>query len=275
MRMRTTLGGLRGGYRTSSIVVMSTIASFAVLVSEASALSVFAVGNKRPGLEGELYRFNENGPMEQRWDIPDTRFGLSLATDGTSLFVGEYGRAINRYDLNGNFLGQFADVSGLAGPSPSSPKVETDLAGSVYTSFGGLSSQPRTSFRLDPAGTISQAFSHQDLVFPRGIDAAANGDVYIVNSAAVGVGNRLFKFNSAGQYLGDFPITPESNPSDLAINEANGELYLADEFGDAIHVYDIASGSSDVRRHPFSAGRRARCVYRTDVREDLWHVLHQ
>jgi len=212
-------------------------------VTEAAPVTVFGLENKQPpGLQGELYQFNESGPLEQRWEISETRFGLSMATDGTSLYVAEFGRAINRYDLNGVFLGQFADVSSMAGSSPNSPKLETDSAGSVYTTFGGQASQPRTSFRFDQDGNISETFLHVDLVFPRGIDAAANGDVYILNSAAVGVGHRLFKFGSTGTYIDDFSIPKTNNPSDIAINELSEELYIADEFGRSIHVYDISSG---------------------------------
>ena len=173
--------------------------------TQAATLSVFGVGyQSTTGLPSELYRFGENGTMEQRWDIPESRMELSLATVGTSLYVAEYGGAINRYNVNGTFLGQFADVSGMAG-SATVPRLETDAAGSVYVTFGGMASTPRTSFRLDQNGNISAEFSQANLVFPHGIDAAANGDVYIVNSASVDVGNRLFKFSSDGVYINDFP----------------------------------------------------------------------
>ena len=101
---------------------------------------------------------------------------------------------------------------------------------------------PRTSFRIDPDGNITGVFAHPDLVFPHGIDATANGDVYIVNSAAVGVGNKLFKFGPDGAYIDDFAIFEARHPSDIAIDEIREELYIADELH-SIHVYDLASGT--------------------------------
>jgi hypothetical protein len=134
-------------------------------------------------------------------------------------------------------------VSPLAGYSPSTPSVESDAAGSVYIEFGGFDSNSRTSFRLDQNGTVSATFSHVDLVFPRGIDADADGNVYILNAAGVGVGNRLFKFDASGGYVADFPIPESPHPSEIAINERAGELYVANEFGDSVVVYDITSGT--------------------------------
>ena len=174
--------------------------------------------------------------------LPGTRHGLSLTTDGTNLYIAKFGRVISRYCLDGIPLEKFADVRGMAGASPKIPILESDVAGSVYASFVGQSSQPRTSFRLDQDGNISESFSHEDLVFPRGIDAAVNGDVYILNSAAVGVGNRLFIFNSNGTFVSDYSIPNTVSLSDIAINEVAEELYIADEFDDSIHVYDILSG---------------------------------
>lgn len=230
------------------LVVAITVVSLAVLSEgpEAVALTVFGVGFKTHaeavGLPSELHRFSETGPMEQRWDIPESYYGLSLATDGASLFVGEFAGAIERYNFHGGYLGEFADVSGLAGANARGQNLETDAAGSIYVNFGGQSSLPRTSFRLDASGSVAQSFSHPELVFPRGIDAAANGDVYILNNAGAGVGNRIFRFSANGAHVDDFAIPEVDNPSDIAINEANGELYVADGSGNAVHVYDISFG---------------------------------
>ena len=225
-------------------ISMLTCLVIGAFAAEAAAIDVYGVGYKlTSGLPSELYRFDEDGPMEQRWDIPESRLGWSLATVGFDLYVGEYGGAIDRYDLNGNSLGQFADVSGLAGPNPLTQKLESDAAGSVYTAFGGFDSSPRTSFRIASDGSISETFSQPNLVFPSGIDATAGGEVYIINSAAVGVGNRLFKFGAGGSYIDDFPIPQVDHPSDIAIDEMGEELFISDEFPQSIHVFDISSGA--------------------------------
>jgi hypothetical protein len=222
----------------------------AAFAAKAEPLSVFSVPLLQGSLRSELYRFDENGTLEKRWDIPESDCSCELATDGTSLYIGEPGEgfpgepagAINRYDLSGRFLGQFADVSDMAGPEPNFQRLETDAAGNVYAAFGGQSSMPRTSFRIDPDGNITGMFTHPDLVFPDGIDATANGDVYILNGSAVGVGNRLFKFSSDGTYIDKFLIPGTKNPADMAIDEIWEQLYVADERG-GIHVYDLTSGT--------------------------------
>lgn len=234
--------GIRSANRAALALLVGLL--FGSLGTKLEADTVYASGYKDTAeLPTELYRFNDDGSMDTRWDAPDSRFGLSLANVGLSLYVAEFGGAIHHYDLAGNFLGEFADVSALAGPSPNLQVLETDLSGYIYTTFSGQSSLPRTSFRLNPNGTVSQSFSHPDLVFPRGIDAAVNGDVYIVNSAAVGVGQRLFRFDSAGSYIDDYAIPEVINASGLAIDEAAGEAFIGDEFGDAICVYDISTGA--------------------------------
>ena len=173
--------------------------------------------------------------------LPESTLGLSIATDENSLFIAGFNQGINRYDLDGTFLGEFADVRDLAGPSPRIPILETDALGHVYIAYAGQSSLPRTSFRLAADGSISQSFSHEDLVFPRGIDASANGDVYILSSG--GGPDRLFKFDSEGVFADVFFLTGTDNPSDIAINEETNELFMSDEFDMSIHIYDLSSGA--------------------------------
>ena len=228
--------------RRPHIVIFTSAAFFLVSASplDAVPVTVFGVGYQLgAGLPTELYRFHEDGAMEQEWNLADSRQSTTLTTDGASLYVGEFSGAIERYDFQGNYLGQFADVGSLAGTMPTATLLEVDAAGSLYAAFGGFRSAPRTSFRLNQNGAVTATFSHVDLVFPSGIDSTASGDVYIVNSAGVGVGVRLFKFNAAGTYLGDFALPNAQNPADIAINEVTGELYVADEFDDSILVYDV------------------------------------
>jgi hypothetical protein len=217
----------------------------AATYSPAAPLAIFGVGyhNSPPQFPSELFQFSEGGQMSARWDIPQSKLGQSIATLGGILYVAEPSKAIQRYNLAGGFLGQFADVSSQAGASPGTQSLETDSAGNFYSSFAGFQSSPRTSFRLDQAGSVSQTFSHPDLVFPRGIDANANGDVFIVNSAGVGVGNRLFRFSSSGTYISNYAIPQAIDPSDIAIDETRSLLYVADEFGNSILKYDISSGT--------------------------------
>jgi hypothetical protein len=239
------------------VIVTAFICSFSTTTVVAAApVSVFGVGYSRStGLPGEMYRFSESGTMTQKRDILESRQAIAIATFGTNLYVAGFRGAINRYDFNGVFLGQFADVRGMAGPSPNVPILETDSTGDVYIAYSGQSSQPRTSFQLTNNGNISKAFSHPNLVFPVGIDATADGRVYIVNSAGIGVRDRLFRFDSGGGYVADYAIPETDHPADIAINEISNELYVADEFGEAIVIYDISLGAPVFRDSLSMPGR--------------------
>ncbi|MGI9455082.1 MAG: hypothetical protein ACR2NU_00885 [Aeoliella sp.] len=219
------------------------------VVDGGTAPAVYVVGFRfegRGAVPSQLHQFSRRGVLQERRDLAETEQATSIATDGRDLYVGEFGTGnIDRYSINGEYLGRFAELGDVLGRNPGTPKLEFDTAGNLYASAGGSSSRPRTSVRLDPAGTISQTFSHEDLVFPRGIDAAGDGSVYILHSA--GTPQKLFKFGPNGNHVNTFSIPRTVNASDLAINEFAHELYLSDEFDESLHVYDISSGAPSYR----------------------------
>ena len=212
-------------------------------------VDVFFVGANAFGGPSDLIQFDQSGPQLAELGLPES-FGVrSIATNNSSIFVAESSGAINRYDLQGNFLGEFADVSGLAGPNtignsgPSGQKIETDRSGNLYATFSGFSGDPRTSFRLDQSGAISATFSHPGLRFPAGIDADANGNVFILQVFALS--NSVFQFDASGNYVNDFALPSEfpvvSRPADIAINEITNELFISDEIERSIHIYDLST----------------------------------
>ncbi|MCO6456926.1 MAG: Ig-like domain-containing protein [Pirellulaceae bacterium] len=206
---------------------------------------VFVVAQDSVSDSGIL-RFSETGTFE-------TNFGgtsnilRTMATNGTDLFVGNFSsNHVLRYAPDGSFLGTFVDTTGQLGSGADIAKVEFDGAGNLLVTPSGFQSNARTSRRYNSSGSTTASFSHPNLVFPNGIDADAAGNVWIVNSAAVGVGNQLFKFSPTGTFLGQFSIIGQVNsPNDLAIDEANGILYVGDEFGgtSGIKRYNISSGT--------------------------------
>jgi hypothetical protein len=192
-----------------------------------------------PGSPSDLFRFNADGSIDQKWSAAESSFATTIATQGSSLFLGEFEGAIERYDLGGAYQGTFANHGEMAGDFLHAQRLESDEQGNLYEAFLGSGGSRRTSFRLGGDGSIEAEYSHIDLDFPHGIDATANGDVYIVNSSAA----RLFKFSAGGSYIADFAIPEVDRPSDIAINEATDELYVADSSGNAIVVYDLSLGS--------------------------------
>ena len=183
--------------------------------------------------------FDDSGTRAESSIIPSTGAFASLTTDNDRIFITSSDGGINQFDLEGDLLGGFANVSSSADPLMSSARqiLESDALGNVYTTFTGFQSTPRTSFRLAPDGSTSASFAHPDLVFPVGIDADSNGNVFILNSALDG--DRLFQFDESGSYIDDFAVPGVTRPSDIAINEVTNELFIGD-LG-AIRVYDLTS----------------------------------
>jgi len=207
-------------------------------------VNVYTTGNDLvAGAATDLRHFDGSGPQETRWDIIDNNSGRSIATNNSTFFVAEDTGAINRYDRQGNFLHEYADVSENAGKTPNAQKIESDVTGNIYLCFGGFHSTARKSCRLDPAGTISATFSHLDLVFAGGIDANANGDVFILESSHCKGGGRLFKFDASGNYLDDFALADVKNAMDIAISESTNELFIADVKTNAVLIYDLGNGT--------------------------------
>lgn len=210
-----------------------------------AADEVFIVGEDSAFNSDRVYRFSGTGAFLSEFTAGSLL--TTVTTNGTNGFAGDFGSgAIIEFQPDGTVVGTFANPSATMGDDVS--KLETDAAGNLYVNPAGFSSQPRTSVRLNSSGAIAETFSHADLVFPRGIDADSDGNVYIVNSAGVGVGNVIFKFSPLGSFINSTSINGQvSVPADMAIDEVNRLLYVADEFGGSVNVkvYDI-SGAQPV-----------------------------
>ena len=230
-------GGI--GYLSRGLCTLFLLSALtAELASAAAPVHLFGVGHTRTfGQPGELYTFDLNGDFDQRLFLPTAVNPSTAATIGGKLLVAEFRGAIESYTLAGDYLGQFADLTSLAGQQLNSQLLETDAVGNVFVAFGGQGTLPRTSFRLDGQGNITAQFSHPNL-HPTAIDAAANGDVYIMDAF-----DRLIRFTSAGDYVNTYPLAQLNGGSDIAISETTGELYVADYSGGAVLIYDLTSGA--------------------------------
>jgi hypothetical protein len=224
--------------RVSLCLVVLNLCAFA-------ANEVFIVGEDA-SYNDKTYAFTTTGTYLNE-TAASSGLVTTVATDGVNALVGNYSNLrILTYNTSNVNTGTFVTVSAASmgsGGVIAINRVEVDAAGNVYISPTGFSSNPRTSLRYTSGAVLSQSFSDATLVFPRGIDADASGNVYIVNSAAVGVGNVIFKFQSNGTLVGSTDINSViNNPSDMAIDEANSILYLGDEFGgtSGIRTFNIS-----------------------------------
>lgn len=215
-------------------------ACFFLICSAAMAQEVFVSGFQIPEVQGYLRGYELDGSFVGSTPTP---LVSSLETDGSRIFAGA-GTDVLQFDRFGNPAGTFASVTG-GGINATIPLLGTDSANNVYVAFNGFNQNPRTSFRLDSIGNVNESFSHPDLVFPTGIDATADGTTWISNGANVGIGDRLFSFDGNGNFLADYALPEVDNLSSIAIIDSSHELVVADSGLDALHFYDISSGSPE------------------------------
>lgn len=205
--------------------------------ADAKGLSLFGVT-----FSHVFHRLDEESDAEG-WVVPTTHFFTDVETVGSSVYLAVFGGPIQEYSRDGKFLRTLVDLTSVAGRSPNSQMLNSDLSGNLYSAFSGSASQPRTSFRLDRDGNILATYSHADLVFPRGVSASSNGEVYIANSFGGGI-QRLYRFASNGDFLASYPLTsPMKSVSDLAINEARNIVYMTHEFVPEVYVFNLIDGA--------------------------------
>lgn len=220
-------------------------------------------------------RFGQSGDLLDEFSVPGvgTVFASTIAASGSVFYVGDFEQQhILKYSNIGASQGVFAALPpGVFGTTDilGSGTIETDVVGNVYAAKGGFSSRPRTSVRFDVNGNITQTFSHPSLVFPDGIDADANGNVYIINR-----GDVIYKFAPTGTFLGTLSIPEVDDGIDLAIDEANKVLYIADDFDDqfGVKAYNIGTASLTFSRR-YATPSSARGLSYSDITHRLYVAL--
>jgi hypothetical protein len=94
--------------------------------------------------------------------------------------------------------------------------------------------------RFDSTGVVTETFSHPNIYEYSGIDADADGNVYVVGKSAPPANlTSLYKFAPDGTFLNSILLTASAN--DVSIDEVNKRLYMAHESGaPGIEIYNIA-----------------------------------
>jgi len=224
------------------------LATFGLLLARPASSADVAVVACDMDWNTRLYLFSLDGTFLASSQGPAPNYYTSITAQGGSLYVSDYEGMIEQFNASGHYIGQFADVGAdLLGSLTGN--LDCDSRGNLYVHNMGSHSEPRNAGRYDLAsGDLTQTYSHPDLVFPCGIDADAAGNVYVVNSAAVGVENRVYKFSPDGALLGAFAPDFIDSPADLAVDEENEVLFVSDEFGgaNAVHAYSLADSSFGV-----------------------------
>jgi hypothetical protein len=227
---------IRRVYLTSIAVALIAIDAKA----GGAALSI--VGVDRVTGISSVTRFAEGSDSKDTWTSHETIGATDIEVLGGFVYLAEYDGSIQKYSLNGTFERSFPGLPVQAGAGTHSQHLGADEAGNLYSAFSGASGVPRKSFRLSNDGTILTTYSHGDLVFPNGIDAASNGDVYIANGSTFGAGRRLYRFQRNGKFVSSYPLSEPGHITKLEIDEGRDRLYISGTLEGSVYVYDIAAG---------------------------------
>lgn len=200
-------------------------------------------------------KFNLNGGLKDQFggslflnDLDDPQ---GIAVDkGGNLFISDPGKdsnAVRQYDLNGNFVPPAANSSEFSGI-----KKPYDIA-VLRTGVYGVSSagnnqvlfyaQDRSTPALNPNNLrlkLESSFSNG----LRGICVDGNDNVYVIDSNA-GAGKVIQKYDAYGRLVLYFGYTSSSragghfsNPTDLAIDNRNGEIYVVDSGNNRVQRFN-------------------------------------
>jgi len=146
-----------------------------------------------------------------------------LGPDRNSILVSDQGmHLVQRYDLDGNYLGVFAPAGGL------NPAVMQSPGGMAYRVSGHLLVCVQAGANADAVAEFDTAGNYLGnfiangaggLSLPTDIAVLANGHTLVVSAGS----SRIFEYDAAGAFVGDFAVV-DSNVSQ--INQAVSGRFL-------------------------------------------------
>jgi len=182
-----------------------------------------------------LHRFD--GEQETFAQIDGASFSFrGIKVQDNSLLVADFATdQIRRYGFNGGELPVFSAFTEAS-------FIETDSSGRVYVTSGNRGAA--VAARFDSQGNIEQTFVSPTGDHFLGIDADANGNVYI-STLIDDASNEIQQFSADGTFLGRTLVT--DNPSDISIDEDTGRLFLAQTITltNGIQIYDVSGSAPD------------------------------
>ena len=216
----------------SFLAVLLVCVPAATVANASNAFHVFltTTGDSATRNDG-LAKFNDAGTLADFYAVEPFSSPYSVVTDGTILYVTQDRTGssfINRYAVNGQFLGTFTDL----GPDfdDATLRMQRDHAGNLYV----VDISQGDVVRIGPDGALDMQVAERG----RGADADVAGNVYVSERET------LAKYDANGALLTSLS-TNFTFSGDLAIDERRDLLYLADEPG-RIGVYDISGDSPDL-----------------------------
>lgn len=196
------------------------------------AASTFLTGveDAVANLDAQLYGFDEETEVFATQSGADSAFHGAVILNDIVLVADYRSESIRRFSLSGGLLSDFANITDPV-------FLEVDRTKNVYVTHNSLG--PAVATRFDSTGNVTGTYIAPRVGYFNGIDSDALGNVYVVFQVSGSQNHEIQKFASDGTFLGSLPI--DGNAFDMAIDEANGRLFLADsDAGAGVHVYDIS-----------------------------------
>jgi uncharacterized protein YjiK len=203
-----------------------------------------------------IRKFNLSGGLKDEFGanlfINDLDDPQGIAVDkGGNLFVTDpgktFGSPIRQYDLNGKYRAPASNSNEFADVSKPQDLVVMRTGVFGVSSAGNNQVKFFAQNRSTPAVNPNQAPLKLNTTFTsglRGLTVDANDNIYVIDVNAKGgeliqkfdaYGNRVMYFGyiRPGRELGSF-----SNPTDLAVDNRNGEIYVVDSGNNRIQRFN-------------------------------------
>jgi hypothetical protein len=218
-------------------LMIASVAGFSMIAGQLVAQSdiVFMTADINPGFDSKLVRFDSGSEsFATDTSASDAFLGVTILNNEV-LVADSQAEKIQRFDPAGTYLGPFAS-------SILATFLESDSSGNVYTTPFSLGPLLGANYatRFNSAGIVTGTISHPDINVYSGIDADADGNIYVAGTSSPPANvSRLYKFAPDGTFLNSILLTARAD--DLSIDEVNQRLFMAHENGaPGIEIYDIA-----------------------------------
>lgn len=201
--------------------------------------------NVTPTSDYKILKFDNNGQngvifTEEELSWPQDILIADIPNEGHRVLISNlFSGKITKYDLNGNYLGDFA--TGLG--SPTRMRIVNDVL--FVLQWNDLSG-PEFILRFALDGTALDNYTDTGIPLSIGMDWDQDGNFYVSSYGQPPFGGnpaipaQVHMFNSNGQYQGVFISESElAGPTNIWFDKSgNGNLWVIDYNGSSLKLFD-------------------------------------
>jgi tripartite motif-containing protein 71 len=192
---------------------------------------------------GRVQKFDSDGQFLAKWGTLGSAEGqlnypAAFARDGAgNILVAETNR-VQKFSPGGQLLAKFATVGGTTGSYFTPAKgIAVGVDGTIWVCEAANGRVLRFAADGQFIERVGASGAGQTIA-PQGLDAAANGDVYVAD------GDRIKVFDKNGDFVRQFGATGTgpgqlSKATEVEV-DAEGKVWIADEQTDRVQLYSAA-----------------------------------